>query len=274
MDAAATIEGFLARPVGRYVSGASYIVWVRSPRLIGNVYFGRPDERDLADHRRMFDLPAHPDLAPPFDVLLDAHLLDGADRSCYDVLAGYAAHKLPGFVRLVRRMAIIPPHGFVGALTLGIVQQVVAPRFRARVCADLGEALGWLGHGDARAEIDAAIDAVCSAPPVIARVRARLADDLTPSIDAVARSLGVSERTLQRELRRAGSSFREEVSRARVVRAERLLRDTSLKLEAIARRVGYSSLAHFSARFRRLRGVSPTEFRGRAGRASRRSSRG
>jgi transcriptional regulator GlxA family with amidase domain len=44
--------------------------------------------------------------------------------------------------------------------------------------------------------------------------------------------------------------------------AEELLRDSDLKLEAVAHRLGFASGAHFSTWFRRLRRVSPRTFRG------------
>ncbi len=264
MDAVASIDDFLRAPVGRYVAGGSYIVWVHDAGLLGNVHFGQPDQRDLDDHRRMFDLPLHRDLRPPFDVILDASGLERVDLAGYETFVWYCRHKLPRFVPLVRRMALIPPDRLVGATLLGAFHQFLAPRFRTRVVADRAAAFTWIGRraGDpARAALDAVIEEVIGAPPLVNRVRACLAATQGLRIDEIARELGMSERSLQRELAAAGTSFRAEANRARLRHAETLLRDTTLKIETVARRVGYSSLANFSAQFRRLRGLSPSAFR-------------
>jgi transcriptional regulator GlxA family with amidase domain len=68
-------------------------------------------------------------------------------------------------------------------------------------------------------------------------------------------------RTLQRHLSAAGTSFRAEVESARLRAAEELLASTNLKVAAIAAEVGCASPQHFSALFRRARGMSPQQFR-------------
>ncbi|MEU0793049.1 helix-turn-helix domain-containing protein [Amycolatopsis sp. NPDC005961] len=69
-------------------------------------------------------------------------------------------------------------------------------------------------------------------------VRARLAEPI--SLPAAAHDLGVSERTLQRAVRRTlGTSPVRFVQDLRVEQAAHLLRTTGLSLESIARKVGY-----------------------------------
>jgi AraC-like DNA-binding protein len=48
----------------------------------------------------------------------------------------------------------------------------------------------------------------------------------------------------------------------RMEHAKRLLRDDRLSITEIAMMLGYSSLAHFSNRFRQIVGVSPKAWRG------------
>ncbi|MEU8822558.1 helix-turn-helix domain-containing protein [Streptomyces sp. NPDC048636] len=84
--------------------------------------------------------------------------------------------------------------------------------------------------------------ALAQSDPVVAGferwVRQRLAEPV--SVADAARSLGVSERTLQRTVRRTlGTSPVRFVQDLRVERASHLLRTTGLSLDAIARRVGY-----------------------------------
>jgi AraC-like DNA-binding protein len=73
--------------------------------------------------------------------------------------------------------------------------------------------------------------------------------------------LGRSERSLQRDLATAGTSFRDDVRRARAHAATILLVDTDLKLEAVARKVGYTSMSHFASAFRDVIGELPLAYR-------------
>ena len=60
-----------------------------------------------------------------------------------------------------------------------------------------------------------------------------------------------------------GQTPMEHVSLRRIERAQDLLRATNLTVTEVCFAVGFSSLGSFSARFRRLVGVSPTEFQQR-----------
>jgi AraC-like DNA-binding protein len=102
-----------------------------------------------------------------------------------------------------------------------------------------------------------------------AAVRARLRSFLpggAPGAAAVARALGVSERTLQRRLQECGTSFRAVLERFREAEAERLL-DQGTPLAELALRLGFSDQTAWNRAFRRWKGTSPTEWR-----ASRRSA--
>jgi AraC-like DNA-binding protein len=75
--------------------------------------------------------------------------------------------------------------------------------------------------------------------------------------ERVARSLGVSERTLQRRLSDLGTSFQEVLDQFRVEESERLLLQRKLELSEIALAMGFSDQAAWSRAFRRVRGASP-----------------
>lgn len=70
------------------------------------------------------------------------------------------------------------------------------------------------------------------------------------SPDVLARRLGLSVRSMQRRLRDRGTSFEQELRRARVRRAQRLLAETDLKLAGVALDTGFATPAHFSRAFR------------------------
>jgi AraC-like DNA-binding protein len=81
------------------------------------------------------------------------------------------------------------------------------------------------------------------------------------SIDAVARSLAVSRRSSQRQLREAGTSFSTIQDRVREAMAADLLADRSLAIYEIAFLLGYSETSTFYRTFRRWTGSSPRRFR-------------
>ena len=84
-------------------------------------------------------------------------------------------------------------------------------------------------------------------------------------IAELARRAGMSERVFQLEFkRRVGHSAREELRRARMARAMQLLRDTDLKLEAIAMESGMVSAARLCRLFTETHGISPNTWRAQA----------
>jgi AraC-like DNA-binding protein len=83
------------------------------------------------------------------------------------------------------------------------------------------------------------------------------------TVEGGARTLGVSPRTLQRELRHARTHFTAELLRARVDAACEKLAHTDEKIETIAREVGCISASQLSTLFRRSLGETPGQFRTR-----------
>jgi transcriptional regulator GlxA family with amidase domain len=81
----------------------------------------------------------------------------------------------------------------------------------------------------------------------------------------LARVAGMSERVFESEFkRRVGRSAREEIQRARLAAAGRLLRDTDLKLDAVAVESGLGSARKLCAIFAEAYGATPTAWRQRA----------
>ena len=79
----------------------------------------------------------------------------------------------------------------------------------------------------------------------------------------VADMLGLSERSLHRRLAEEGYPFGMLDARVRSNLAERLLRDTDLRLDSIAQQLGYAEAASFSRAFKRWNGCSPKQWRNR-----------
>lgn len=84
-----------------------------------------------------------------------------------------------------------------------------------------------------------------------------------PSLDHIARQLGLPARTLRRKLDLEGSSFRKLADEVRMQMAVGYLRDTRLAIDDIAFALGFSDAANFSHAFRRWTGTVPSEFRGK-----------
>ncbi len=83
----------------------------------------------------------------------------------------------------------------------------------------------------------------------------------TISLEAAASRLGTSPRTLQRRLRKQGINFRAQVEQCRFEIAGALLRETDLRVQEIARRIGYSTPGAFARAFGNWAGCSPRAYR-------------
>lgn len=82
-----------------------------------------------------------------------------------------------------------------------------------------------------------------------------------PSLPFVANLVGVSGRTLQRELATLGRSYSGILAETRYEIASDMLGNTSAKVIEIAYQAGYEHPEHFSRAFRRFSGISPRDYR-------------
>jgi AraC-like DNA-binding protein len=102
--------------------------------------------------------------------------------------------------------------------------------------------------------------------PLLRRLRELIANSLlrgNPDIASVARELGTSTRSLQRQLRERDSSFRKLTEATRRDLASQHLSESDTALTEIAFLLGYSELAAFDRAFRRWTGESPLAYRKR-----------
>lgn len=77
----------------------------------------------------------------------------------------------------------------------------------------------------------------------------------------VAEQLGVSRRSLERAFAAAGLGVLDEITRCRLNRAERLLRETQLSVQHIASLAGFGTAEQMRLRFQARHGCSPATFR-------------
>jgi AraC family transcriptional regulator, regulatory protein of adaptative response / methylphosphotriester-DNA alkyltransferase methyltransferase len=101
---------------------------------------------------------------------------------------------------------------------------------------------------------------------LLTQARALLASEMGPhlSLADAANRLATSTRQLERAFAELGAStFRAELTAARVQRATLLLEDPSATIADVARSIGYNQPAHFAKAFRQDRGMAPSEWRRR-----------
>ena len=87
-------------------------------------------------------------------------------------------------------------------------------------------------------------------------------------IESVAAELAMTSRTLRRRLADEKTTFQDLLREIRTQFAITYLRETEMKIEDIADRVGFSDAANFRHAFRRWTNKSPSEFRGTFSRRS------
>jgi AraC-like DNA-binding protein len=84
-----------------------------------------------------------------------------------------------------------------------------------------------------------------------------------PSVEALARELAISPRTLQRRLAHDGTSYQERLDRVRQRVARRLLSSTNLGVGEIAWFLGFEEVNSFSRAFHQWEGMTPHRWRHR-----------
>ena len=102
-----------------------------------------------------------------------------------------------------------------------------------------------------------------SSPRLIQTLQAALLDlqHGPASLGEIADDLRLSERTLRRRLRGLGTSYNTILRDVRSRTAREFLCDSSLTIESIAWRLGYTESANFRHAFKRWTGQSPQAFR-------------
>lgn len=80
-------------------------------------------------------------------------------------------------------------------------------------------------------------------------------------IELVANICNMSKRTLQRKLEDTGTSYSRLLDLAHFKYASRMLKDSDINVTDIAHQLGYNDMSHFCRAFRRITGVTPSEYR-------------
>ena len=261
-----TLEELARDPLGRYCAGDTFAHFCAHPGLWGVVLWGRPDET----HARELGKSLVLELAPPaarHASIVDASRLESGSEGAFGALERYVSRYGALLSEWVSRLAIVRSKGLGGAIVAGAHEVLPLP-YPVAVFHDVREACAWLGEPSPDRLADALArlyEDASGTPPFLGALRslldAHLLDDL--SIAAAARSLAMSERTLQRKLGDAITTFQREVSDARVRAAKRMLLDPDKPLTTIALECGCASLQHFNTLFRKRVGELPSAWRTR-----------
>jgi AraC-like DNA-binding protein len=264
VQACADLAEFLADPVGRCFAGKTWLYFYAQPGFCGFIVWGRPSHSDLERLVRVLEV----ELGSPEHVsLVDARRVEGADPRGFAVLEHYVRTHHVALGRAVKKLAIVRPDGLVGAITSGFFG-VTPPPYPVEIFEDRARAVRWLdvANGDAALEDLAREERRAGGSPLLRDLRAILeARPGNATLASAAKSLGMSDRSLQRRLGDHDTTFQAEVNHARVRIAKRLLRESDAKLTQIAHDVGCASLASFSALFRRATGETPSAWRASRG---------
>ena len=260
MEACADLSEFLERPVGRCFAGRTWLYFYAQPGFCGFIVWGRPSQTDLERLVRVLEVELG---APEHVSLVDARRVEGADPRGFAVLEHYVKSHHEALGRAVKKLAIVRPDGLVGAITSGFFG-VTPPPYPVGIFEDRAKAITWLEIpevGAALVEL-AREEERAAGSPLLRDLRTLVETNLEgATLGSAARSLGMSERSLQRRLGDHDTTFQAELNHARVRIAKRLLRETDASLTRIAHDVGCASLASFSALFRRATGEPPSAWR-------------
>lgn len=256
------VEGFVASPVGACVSGPCWLVCCPNPSLNVLILWATPSREETERVVRTFDADL---VIGPHAFCIDARRMGPyPDPEAFAVVLEQVAPNWERYRGHVLRCAVLLPPGLSAAVVVGFFG-MAPPPFETRFFADPVAALEWCGDADPRrmlATLDQLQRKAAGTPLFLQRLRDRLDRDVSrPSIARIARSLRLSVRSLQRRLVLAGTSYRRELNRARLRKAQRLLAGTDLKITVIALEVGCASSQHLSVMFRKLTGESPSSWR-------------
>jgi len=260
----ATSEEFAADPVGRYVLGRNWLYFCAHERFAGYVAWERielPELRALAP----VVLAMHARARERYRAVVDLRRISFIAEGVFEATAKYATRNQAKIKAAVERVALLRGDGLLGAVARGYFDVVPRP-YPVGVFSDANEALAWLDCDRDRSTFDE-IEAIVGRARAAGSLR-ELRDFLgakreRTSLEAAARHLGLTPRTLQRRLREEGSSFQNELVAARLRAAQRLMLESDAPLTEIAFNAGFASPAHLSTQFRKALGEAPSAWRAR-----------
>jgi AraC-like DNA-binding protein len=261
-----TDDAFRTKPEGKFVAGASWLYFCANPSLYGFVLWEVPSESDMAALVRLMEDELA--LRPPHAAYVDVRRLRVALAPSFAQLATFFAARAEDLARAVTQGAIVRGDGITAAVAAGFMATVPST-FSATTWTEPAPALEQLGVAKSEAAalaeaLDRAYEEAAGTPHVIGALQDWLEGHLDdPSLDDAARALAMASRTLQRRLSEADTSFLDEIGKARVRVAQRLMLASDVPVSNVAMDVGCASPQHFASLFKKHVGETPTAWRKR-----------
>lgn len=258
VEAAGPIE--FTEPGRRFFAGRCFCYWQEGVRAFGTVMWGRPLESDIEAMIPFFEIGANTRFLGHAS-FVDCRAIESIDLLAFGKLLAYLVARRHAWGPNIGRQAILHPDSLAGAMVAGALHVARPPYPFACFHGPGDDAFAWCGVPDLHPDIEALRASLVSAPEIIRCVRSVLRQRGLIGAPELAHALGLSQRTLQRRLEQAGTTFREERDRHISLEIERMLAGTELDLDAIAAEVGLSSASHLVAHFRATHGQTPGVWR-------------
>jgi len=151
--------------------------------------------------------------------------------------------------------SIVPDHERVAEMAVSMLETLMAGRKLRHTTVRIPPL---------RVVVRESTDVLAVADPDVAKALRYIWDhiDLDLSVNRIAREVGVSRRTLEREFRRGlGRTINVEIRRKRLEQLQLLLRTTDTRIADLAPMVGFHSPQYLHRAFRKAFGISPREYR-------------
>lgn len=241
-----------------FVRGARHLYVLFAGGLRATVVWGAIGEHEA---RALGEMWAATLPGAPHRSLLDVTGVVHVDERAFEAMHRFLDGQKDARGSAVERQALVCQKNLGGTIIRGYFA-VHQPPYPVEVFETRGAALASLDKSEHEATIERLVP---TGDESVAAMQAIL--DQEPlgelTLPIVARRLALTPRTLQRRLAGANLRFTEELARAQVARAQRLMLQTDKKLGEIAFDVGCASLSTFSELFRRVVGEPPRNWRAR-----------
>jgi AraC-like DNA-binding protein len=261
LQATQRVSEFLRAPEDRYILGRTWASFCVRGSMSGVLLWGTQDISDATQLLEAMPVEGSP-IAQRRPRYFDARRLESIKDDAVVAFAKFVRNS-DRLAQILERVAIVHGGGLSEVLVAGFLSVTSMP-YEVSLFPDPVQALTWLGHrAPARlaAELDELQARAVGATPLVRDLRAVFAADLRGAeLGTVAKLLGHSARSLQRKLREEATSFLRELNMCRVEAAKKLLVETDLPIDAIAREVG-ATASHFGGVFREHTGHTPRQWR-------------
>jgi AraC-like DNA-binding protein len=263
LQRAGSLEELQSEPFDRYIGGASWLVFFRTS-LSGTVLWGHLDGACLTAVAQAASTPR--DRKPaPLPCLIDLRHVASIDPAMLAVRGNLLVDFASTISRFVTRVAVLHSGGMIGATAMGI-RELAPPPVAEKFFQEPLDALRWLEREDEAPlllELDQLRAEAAGPTPFLRELRASLDAKPRMTLQEAADARGMRERSLQRQLAEAGTTFQQERLLATVRAAQRQLLATGASVAEIAAELGCASPQHLSTVFRKFVGESPASWRRR-----------